>query len=201
MKKQYRYAFYLIPPYQISRDITEIHLMLKKQYGICAAGRFQVHCTIKGFFKPNEKSLKELIRNLDAFLNTQKPFTVELSDCKTKPKSIFLRLDEIDGIPNQKLLDFRESIVELVRPFIASDCDFYESDLIPPFKGHITLAFKDLSDELYPQILEWLKNAPLPEGKFQAENFQFLEFFSQDWNGNWWETISWKLLKSWRLNA
>jgi len=53
MKNQSRFAFYLIPPYQIAKDIAEIHSLLKKQYGVSAAGRFQIHCTIKGFFKPN----------------------------------------------------------------------------------------------------------------------------------------------------
>ena len=158
MKFNSRYAFYLIPPYQIARDIAETHLMLENLYRISAVGRFQVHCTIKGFFKPDEKSLNKLIRDLDAFLITQKPF-------------------------------------------IARDCDFNEVDSKTQFKGHITLAFKDLLYEICPEIFDWLRSTRLPKRKFQAEKFHLLEIMSQDWNGNWWETISWKMFKSWRLNS
>jgi len=154
MKNQSRFAFYLIPPYQIAKDIAEIHSLLKKQYGVSAAGRFQIHCTIKGFFKPNEN-----------------------------------------------LLDFREAVVDIIRPYIAPDCDFLESDLGIPFKGHITLAFRDINQEMYPQILDWLKDASIPSGKFLANTFHFLEFFSEDWDGTWWETITWKLHRSWRLKS
>ncbi len=106
----------------------------------------------------------------------------------------------MSGAENQTLLIFRESIVNIVKPYIAADCDFYDSDMGPPFKGHITLAFRDIEQIMYPQILEWLKDAPIPTGKFQASTFHFLEFFSDDWDGNWWETLSWKLHRSWRLN-
>ena len=201
MKNQSRFAFYLIPPYQIAKDIADIHSLLKKQYRFSAAGRFQIHCTIKGFFKPNEKLIKSLVEELDNFLSTQKPFMVEFNRCQTKPISIVLRLDKIEGANNQTLLDFREAVVDIIRPYIAPDCDFLESDLRSPFKGHITLAFRDINQEMYPQILDWLKDASIPSGKFLANTFHFLEFFSEDWDGNWWETITWKLHRSWRLKS
>ena len=201
MKNQSRFAFYLIPPYQIAKDIAEIHSLLKKQYRFSAAGRFQIHCTIKGFFKPNEKLIKSLVEELDNFLSTQKPFMVEFNRCQTKPISIVLRLDKIEGANNQTLLDFREAVVDIIRPYIAPDCDFLESDLRSPFKGHITLAFRDINQEMYPQILDWLKDASIPSGKFLANTFHFLEIFSEDWDGNWWETITWKLHRSWRLKS
>lgn len=200
MKNGSRFAFYLIPPYQISKDFADIHSLIMKQFGFSAADRFQVHCTIKGFFKKNEKPIKPLIDELDTFLKGQHPFLVEFNGIQTKQISIVLMLDEIDGNKNQNLLDFREAIVKIIHPYIASDCDFIKSDLGPPFKGHITLAFRDIAQEMYPQILAWLKDAPLPWGKFPANTFHFLEFYSEDWDGNWWETITWKLHRSWRLD-
>jgi len=195
-----RFAFYLIPPYQTSKHIAEIHSLLEKQFGISAAGRFQVHCTIKGFFKPNDKPIDNLIQELDAFLKSQEPFLVEINGVLTKPISIVLRLDEIDGAENQVLLKFREAVVSIVQPYIASDCDFFQSDMEQPFKGHITFAFRDIDQIMYPQVLAWLEDASIPTGKFKANTFHFLEFFSEDWGGNWWQTLSWKLHRSWRLN-
>jgi 2'-5' RNA ligase len=194
-----RFAFYLVPPYQVSRDLAEIHAMLEKQYGFSAAGKFQAHCTIKGFFKKNDKSIETLIRNLDDFMKDQKPIMVEFSGYRTKKTSIVLKLDTIDGAPNQELNQFRERIVEITRPFIAPDCDFLDSDLGVQFQAHFTLAFRDISTELFDQVIAWLADAPVPTGKFKADISHFLEFFSEDWEGQWWQTLTWKLHKSWRI--
>jgi hypothetical protein len=32
-----------------------------------------------------------------------------------------------------------------------------------------------------------------------ADTFHFLEFSSQDWEGDWEQTLTWRLLKSWRV--
>jgi 2'-5' RNA ligase len=200
MNEHSRYAFYLIPPYPIARDIAEIHTMLEKQYGFYAAGRFQAHCTIKGFFKKNDKPVESLIRHLDDFMKGQTPFVVEFSGYRTKKTSIVLKLDTIDGMPNQELNQFREKIVEITRPYIAPDCDFVDSDLGVPFKAHFTLAFRDIPVDLFDQVIAWLEGAPVPIGKFEANTFHFLEFFSEDWKGPWWESLTWKLHKSWRTD-
>ena len=200
MSDRSRFAFYLVPPYKIARDITEIHALLEKQFGYSAAGRFQAHCTIKGFFKKNERSVETLISSLDKFLLTQPPFEVEFNGFRAKPTSIVLKLEDIDGQPNQRLLAFREQIVDITRPYIADDCDFIESDLGPPFRGHFTLAFRDIPLEMHPQVLAWLRSAPIPTGKFSADTFHFLEFFSEDWGGAWWETLTWKLHRAWSLD-
>ena len=48
---QFRYAVYLIPPYDVARRVTEVHTILRKQFGFTAADKFQIHATLKGFFK------------------------------------------------------------------------------------------------------------------------------------------------------
>jgi pimeloyl-ACP methyl ester carboxylesterase len=65
MSTPYRYAVYLIPPYTISRQVAEVHQLLEKQFGLKAAGRFQVHATIKGFFKKTPGPLEPLVARLD----------------------------------------------------------------------------------------------------------------------------------------
>jgi 2'-5' RNA ligase len=195
-----RFAVYLVPPYPIARDIAEIHRMLRKQFGFSAAGRFQVHCTIKGFFKKNERPLETLIEELDIFFGRQIPFEVEISGLRNSEFNIVLELDNLRGSFNQKLLLFRENVVEITRPYIASDCDFIEHDLGKPYRGHITLAFRDNPKDLRGQVISWIQEASMPMGAFTANTFQLLEFFSDQWDGPWWETLSWKLHRSWRLN-
>ncbi|NOZ72597.1 MAG: 2'-5' RNA ligase family protein [Chloroflexi bacterium] len=195
-----RYAVYLIPPYPISRDIAEIQALLAKQFGLKAANRFQVHATIKGFFKKTPGPLAPLIQRLDTVFATQKPFTVQFSGYRYDEIGIGLSLRLRDGKPNLELQAFREQVVKAVLPFIAPDCDFAAADLGPPYHAHITLAFRDIPPELYDHVFAWLADAPLPTGSFPATTFHFLEFFSEQWHGPWWEDLQWRLLKSWQLN-
>jgi len=74
-----------------------------------------------------------------------------------------------------------------------------EEDLSNPFWAHITLAFRDIPPSMYDEVLDYLREAPLPTEPFIADTFHFLEFFSQDWEGDWEQTLTWRLLKSWRV--
>lgn len=194
-----RFALYLVPPYPIAMQIVEIHTMLRKQFGFSAADRFQVHCTIKGFFKKNDKPLEIVIEELDKFFDQQTPFDVEISGIRNSKVNVVLELKNLGGSFNQDLFHFRENVVDIIRPYIAADCDFVEADLGKPFRGHITLAFRDIPKELRPQVISWIRDAPVPSGTFEANTFHLLEFFCDDWDGPWWETLSWELHKAWRL--
>ena len=149
-----RFAVYLIPPYRVARDIAEIHYMLRKQFGFAAADRLQVHATMKGFFKKNDLPISQLIAGLDSVFEAQNPFWVEISP-KFRSDQIGMGLDISNSgtALNPKLMDLRERIVGVVQPFIAEDCDFVKEDLGKPFRGHVTLAFRDIPPEMYDDVL------------------------------------------------
>ena len=193
-----RYAIYLIPPYSISRDVTEIHAQLEKQFGLKAAGRFQVHATINGFFKKTPGPQAPIIERLDAVFVAQRSFNVQFIGYRIDDVGIGLNLAALEA-EGDELLAFRERVVDAVRPNIAPDCDFAASDLGPPFEAHITLAFRDIPTDLYDQVLPWLADAPVPTGSFTATTYHFLEFTSDQWDGAWWEDLRWRRLKSWQL--
>ncbi len=194
-----RFAIYLIPPYNVARAVTEIHQMLRKQFGFIAADRFQVHATIKGFFKKTPGPLGPLVERLDAVFAAQRPFTVEFSGFRRDSGGIGLNVSRIGEELNPEMMSLRERVVDAVRPFIAPDCDFVEEDLGIPFAAHITLAFRDIPPSMQDDVLDYLRETPLPSEPFTADTFHFLEFFSQDWEGDWEQTLTWRLLKSWRI--
>jgi len=195
----YRYAVYLIPPYPVSRQVAEIHRLLEKQFGLKAAGRFQVHATLKGFFKKTPGPLEPITARLDDVFANQNPLLVAAEDLRRDEIGFGLNLSLLNGATNQPLFDFRERIVDAVRPFIAPDCDFVAADLGVPFRAHITLAFRDIPAPYYDQIVDWVQDALPGPQPFLASTFHFLEFHSSQWEGAWWEDLSWRLLKSWRL--
>jgi len=194
-----RFAVYLIPPYRVARDVTEIHRLLRKQFGFIAADRFQVHGTVKGFFKKIPGPLEPLTERLDGMFADQTSFPVHFSGFRIDQVGIGLNISLVDGELNPALMRMRERVVDAVCPFIAPDCDFAERDLGPPFRAHITLAFRDITPAMQEDVLAYLREAPLPSDPFIADTFHFLQFFSQDWTGGWEKTLSWRLLRSWRL--
>ena len=196
-----RFAVYLIPPYQLSKGVAEVHYLLRKQFGFSAADRFPVHCTMKGFFKKNDKPASQLTEDLNQFFENKTALPVSGDENRINPIGFGLSLMNRDGIPNTPFLDFRENLVDITRPYIADDCDFIDHDLGRPFHPHITFSFRDIPNELYDDILAWMEAGPDLKGPFLAETFHFMEIFSEDWEGNWWETLTWRLIKSWRLKS
>ncbi|MFV1949434.1 MAG: 2'-5' RNA ligase family protein [Anaerolineales bacterium] len=194
-----RFALYLIPPYQLSKNVAEAHALLRKQFGFSAADRFPVHCTIKGFFKKNDLKSADLKNDLDAFFEGQKALPVSVEDFRVDPIGFGLSLLTLDGETNQAFLKFRQELVEITKPYIADDSDFNDHALSHPFHPHITFSFRDIPNDLYDNVFEWMEDGPDFKGPFLADTYHFLEVFSEDWNGSWWESISWRLLASWRL--
>ncbi len=197
----FRFAVYLIPPYSIAQKVANVHSVLRKQFGFIAAGQFQVHATIKGFFKKIEGDIQPMVERLDDVFAHQSPIPVQFNGYRIDKVGIGLNITRRDGRQNQELARFRERVVDAVRPFIAPDCDFVEKDLGAPFAAHITLAFRDIPVALQEDVLAYLQEAELPTEPFSADTFHLLQFFSQDWPGDWEQTLTWKLLKSWRLPA
>ncbi len=195
-----RYAVYLIPPYPVAQHVVEIHHMLRKQFGFVAADRFQAHVTLKGFFKKLPGPPETLAAKLDEVFIDRKPFPIHISGYRIDDIGIGLNVSLIDGAPNASLMTVREDIVNVVRPTIAPDCDFVAADLGNPFEGHLTLAFRDIPVEMQADVLAYLVDAPIPGAPFMARTFHYLAFHSQDWAGSWWETLTWRLLKSWHLS-
>ena len=171
-----RFAVYLIPPYPLTRNVAEVHHLLRKQFGFTAGDRFSVHCTVKGFFKKNDRAAEDLGAELDTFFQNQDPLMVSAEDYRVDPIGFGLSLLNLDGQPNVPFLDFREKVVDITRPYIADDCDFKDRDLGREFHPHITFAFRDIPNELYDDVLAWIGNGPNLKGKFLAETYHYLEF-------------------------
>jgi 2'-5' RNA ligase len=194
-----RFAVYLIPPYQVALAVAEIHRMLRKQFGFLAAGQFPVHATIKGFFKKTPGGLETLIQRLDEALATQRPFPVHFCGLRRDKLGISLDISCLGEGPNPEMVAMRNRVLGAVGPFIAPDCDFSGEDADQPFAAHITLAFRDIPTAMQDEVLDYLQDAPLPSDPFIADTFHFLQFHSQDWQGDWPQSLSWRLLRTWRV--
>lgn len=197
-----RFAFYLLPPFSLVRDVDDVHRVLKKEFGLEAAGRFQVHATIKGFFKMRSgKDPMELQKELDQCLLDWKAFPVRVChDLRVDEIGVGLNLEDEGEDHSRGLMGIREAIVDCILPYIDDDCDFSAEDLKNPFKAHITLAFRDITQDIQQPVLDYISEAlPDLQRSFTARDFQFVEYCSERWEHDWWTDLTWKRLKHWRL--
>ncbi len=200
-----QYGIYLIPPPHLLSSIGQAHQLLATEFNARLAGRFMVHCTVKGFFKLKDgASPADFIPALDEMFITTPAFPTEIIELwklnrGSNGASILLGMERTEIF--HKL---HNDVWELVQPYIAPDCLFSPSEPAGPnFMPHITLGQSDVPTEpgLFEQaaaLCQHILDSSL-KGQFLARSMQLIEFYSEDWAGNWGNTLNYKQLKGWQL--
>jgi 2'-5' RNA ligase len=197
-----RYGFYLRPSADVSRAQAEIHDLLRRQFGLRVGGQFMPHATVKGFYK-SSAPVEEMIARLDPVMAAHRPFPVyNAGPVKFGRKGIALDVQHMpDGRRNDALQAVHEGVLDVLLPLVAADCNFTWDDWVRErFHAHLTLAMADLPEFLMDEVYDFIRELGTVEPSvFTAESFHLYAFESDDWLGAWWETMSWRLLHSWRL--
>lgn len=207
MSTSYRYGFYLRPDLAMSRAQSQMHRILRAQYGLVTAGLFMPHATIKGFFR-SDAEVATMRARLDAAMAGWQPFTVYNNGVVAfGPRSIVISVRDLpDGSPNLPLFALQERAWEALAPLIHPDCDFSPGDPRGlagpnPFHPHLTLAMADLRPELRDELLDFIQQGGLVgPAAFTADTCHLFRF-EAEWAGAWWATLRWELLASWRASA
>ncbi len=200
-----QYGIYLIPPPAVLYPMALAHHVMSSEFNAHTAGRFMVHCTMKGFFKLAEgvspddftPALDKLMAETPTFQTSYKGLWTNSGN--EKKASFILWLERTPGIHQ-----LHNAIWDIVRPYIAPDCRFSPREGAGPlFTPHITLAMADLPTEpgLREQALglgEYMIDQ-LPKTEFTGRDMQLIEFESQNWEGSYWDTLRYRQLKGWRL--
>jgi hypothetical protein len=201
-----RYAVYLRPSYEMSRAQAEVHDVLEQQYGLKAAGNFMPHATIKGFFR-SEASEGSIAARLGAVLDGREAFDVFNGGIVTFARDgIAIDVnDTSEGTPNVPLQDLHRAVMDAVVPLVDPACEFTQEETeiaYERFRAHLTLAMADVPEHLFDEVLAFVREAaPIGPPSFLADTVQLVAFRSEDWEGRWWETLRWRLLRSWALAA
>ncbi|MEI6046231.1 MAG: 2'-5' RNA ligase family protein [Chloroflexota bacterium] len=202
-----QYGIYLIPPPPLLYQIGVAHQLLATNFNARLGGRFMVHCTVKGFFKLAEGvTPADFIPALDALLAATSAFPTRFTGLwninkPTKGASILLGMERTEAF--HKL---HGEVWNIVRPYIATDCLFSPIEPAgPKFSPHVTLAMYDLPTEpgLFAQavdLAQYFFDQYLRD-EFLASNIQLIEFYAEDWAGEWGKNFTYKQLKGWHLPA
>ena len=205
MSDLYRYGFYLRPDLKTSIAISQMHRVLRAQYGLIAGGLFMPHATIKGFYK-SEARPQEMVERLNKTLAGFKPFRVyNGGSILMGPRGVVTSWRDLpDGRRNTALDEIQDCAFEALLPIIPADCAFTKGDPRgpngnPPFHAHITLAMADVEPSMRDEVLAFVnQGGKVGSESFMADTYHLFRF-KADWAGAWWHTLSWELLHSWRL--
>jgi hypothetical protein len=201
----HQYGLYLIPPPHLLHPIGLAHQLMKTEFNSRIAGAFMVHCTVKGFFKLADGATPaDFTPALDDLFERTPAFQTALTGLRDINRgegksSILLGMDL-----TRAFHDLHNAVWEVVQPYIAPDCLFSPVEPAGPnFLPHITVAQWDAPSDpgLHAQLAglcQYIYDTSL-KGAFRASDLQLIEFYSEDWAGNWWETLRFKHLKGWQL--
>jgi hypothetical protein len=197
-----RYGWYLRPSYEMSRDQAEMHALLQRQFGLVGGRVFMPHATLKGFFR-SDASVADIEAAFDRAVSGHRPFIVyNHAPVAWGRGSIVIDIQETaDGTTNAPLQALHESGWNEITPLVHPDCTFTPIEgALANFRAHLTLAMADLKECLFDEVMAFVESAlPIGPETFTAEYVHLYAFQSESWNGRWWESLQWSLLKSWRL--
>lgn len=199
-----RYGWYLRPSYAMSRAQAEMHDLLRRQYGLVCAGVFMPHATVKGFFR-SDAPVTEIVAAFDAAVEGRAPFMVYNNGLDSwGSSSILININDMpDGTPNMHLKAVHEAAWQAITPLVSENCAFsmFEPSL-DHFSAHLTLAMADLKPEFHDEVAAFVNDAwPIGPESFPAEYFHLFAFHSDNWKNDWWTTLTWTLLHSWKLGG
>ena len=198
-----RYGLYLRPSYAMCRAQAEIHDLLERQFGLVTAGAFMPHATVKGFFR-SDATIPELVAAVDRALAGRPPFAVVNNGPVPLGRggvSLNVHHDE-RGQLNRELQATHEAVFNGLAPCVHPACDFTPREgALDAFFAHLTLAMADVPDFLFDELFAFLQEAePIGPRRFMAEYFHLFAFRSAKWSADWWSTLEWSLLHTWKLD-
>ncbi|HET9746407.1 MAG TPA: 2'-5' RNA ligase family protein [Chitinophagaceae bacterium] len=140
------YFVALVAPAEINRDVLKWKNFFKEKYQCIVALKSPAHITLIPPFWMKEELEADLIRSIEEFSHSKKPFPVDLKDFGAfKPTVIYVGV-----VKNEVLNDLSSSFTE----FILSQDKFPVKKEDRPFYPHVTLAARDLYKKAFYEAWE-----------------------------------------------
>ena len=178
MKDKSLYFIALIPPEPLRNRIVELKLKFAEKYQTNHALKSPPHITLIPPFNFRNEEEKRIIELLEIFTQTANPFNVTIKGFGTfKPKVIYLDFTE-----NELLNSFQMRLSKEFKDI--SGLNLKKGKLFAP---HMTLAFRDLSPQMFYRAWEKYKLETF-EASFMVKSLFLLKH-----NGKCWD-IAYELL-------
>lgn len=172
MKVMQKYFLAIVPEGAIQDNCTEIKNEIRDQFNVKYALKSPAHVTLKMPFSYNEAKEEKLIQVLRKFLTQFESFPISIGGVDTFGKRvIFLKIEADDRLTKlqAELKVFCKRELNLVDEL--SDRNFHP---------HMTIAFKDLKEIHFDEILNLVKKRSIQE-KYFVSNIHLLKRIEGRW--------------------
>lgn len=162
-----------MPPAQLSEQIDEIRQELSDRYKIYAGLKPPVHITL---FRPvniEESTEVSLVKLLKPVCFNHKPFTQELLNFESfNIQTLFIK-----AVKHPFLGALQKDITAV---FNKNKIDPKEVKGNTTFHPHVTIAYRDIPPEVFPEIWNELKNRKFKRS-FTVDRFSLLKHDGKKW--------------------
>lgn len=200
------YGVFLLPDPATSAAVSHITFCVERQFGFVSAGRFPPHATLAGSV-PIRASVPSIVGALDAVLRGRPGFVVHNAGITRHGAAVTYDVSSVPGgARNEPLVALAADVNAALAP-LAHEIDAY---LVAPFdadrfRAHLSLASHEMHTrvEVADDVEGFVRAVPAPAVpvSFPAERVALYEFRSAGWDGHWWETLTWRHLRTWALTG
>lgn len=161
----------IMPPPVIAEEIQKVRLAFADKYKAYAALKPPVHITLVPPFWALKETEERLIRLLDAWAATQKPFQLRLNGFDTFRRNgvIFINVEE-----NRELYTFQKNVMQRYMEIFPAQ---------PPgvgFHPHLTIGYRDIPKEVFKEAAkEYLQRRF--EASFEIKSFYLWKHNRKSW--------------------
>lgn len=149
MKVLQKYFLALVPPPEVLDRVQGIKLQLREEFGIKYALKSPAHITLKMPFSYNQAKEALLLERLAEQMQEQRPFDLKLTGVDTFGKRvIFLSVGR-----SEPLLLLQERL----KVFCKRELHLADELSDRNFHPHMTIAFKDLKEGHFYEVLDRVK--------------------------------------------
>ncbi len=169
------YLLALLPPEDLSRQIHEIRLECAEKFGVQKSLKIPVHISLYRPFRVEEAFEKHLIRLLTSAASGLKAFEQTLENFE----AFDMHAVVIHAKKNQGITALHSAIASVFKK--------NEIDKLPPgnknfpFRPHVSIAYRDILPEIFPQIWEEYKDRKFKR-HFRVNHFSLLKHDETQWN-------------------
>jgi 2'-5' RNA ligase len=166
------YFIALLPNDKISDEITAFKNEAKTRFDSKHALKSPPHITMIPPFRVYDNELEQVIKTINVFSKKQFIFNIELFNFNHFGKFVIY----IDVIENKSLQEFHKDLNQTM------EIEFQIIDKFKdrPFSPHLTIAFKDLKQSIYPMAWEYFSNINY-ERHFEANHLALLKHENKKW--------------------
>ena len=197
------YGVFLRPDPKTCLAVTTITTAVRQQFGMVSANVFPPHVTLAGL-TPTMATTGSVIEAIEPAIKASEQFRVVNAGITRRNIAITYDVNNgQNGKTSGPMLGLAIMINSALKPLAVH----YEQLKVDPFSGgtfhaHISLASHELRkrEDLREEVETFIHGLECPvPASFNAEIVSLYEFTSEDWPGNWWETLKWTHHKSWKL--